>query len=190
MDGFRAHLRTLTTILCAAAVLAACESGPSIRRDTNPSAQFGTYKTFGFFPKMATDEAGYESLFTSRMKQATRRQMESKGYVYSEEDPDLLLNFFANLEDRQEIRSTPVSMGYYGYRDPFFYGVATPDVQTINYKQGTVTIDLVERAGKFLAWSATAEGRVDRKTMQNPGPAIDAIAAELMAPLPAAPGGT
>lgn len=184
-----ARLRNWILVAAGTALLAACASGPDIRRDVNPSAKFGTYKTFGFFSELATDKAGYESLFTSRMKQATRREMEMKGYVYSQENPDLLLNFFANLEDRQEIRSTPVSMGYYGYRDPFFYGMSTPDVQTINYKQGTVTIDLVDREGRFLAWSATVEGRVDKKTMKNPGPAIDAIATELMAPLPAAPGG-
>ena len=184
-----AHARKWTIILASAALLGACASGPVIRRDTNPSAQFGTYTTFGFFTELATDKAGYESVFTSRMKQATRRVMESKGYTYSDDDPDLLLNFFANIQEKQEIRSAPVSMGYYGYRDPFFYGMSTPDVQTINYKQGTVTIDLVDRDKKFLAWSATAEGRVDRKTLKNPGPAIDAIASELMGPLPAAPGG-
>ncbi len=189
MNAFGAQLRMWTVLVAGAAVLAACASGPDIRRDTNPSAQFGTYKTFGFFSELATDKAGYESVFTSRMKQATRRVMEGKGYTYTDQDPDLLLNFFANLQDKQEIRSTPVTMGYYGYRDPFFYGMSTPDVQTINYKQGTVTIDLVDRAKKFLAWSATAEGRVDKKTLKNPGPAIDALAAELMAPLPAAPGG-
>lgn len=189
MTAFVARLRTWTVTVTGAVVLAACASGPDIRRDTNPAAQFGSYKTFGFFTEMASDRPGYESVFTTRMKQATRHVMEGKGYRYVDEHPDLLLNFFANLEDRQEIRSTPASLGYYGYRDPFFYGMSTPEIETIDYKQGTVTIDLVDREGKFLAWSATAEGRVRKQTLQDPGPAIDAIARELMAPLPAAPGG-
>jgi hypothetical protein len=46
----------------------------------------------------------------------------------------------------------------------------------------------VDRDKKILAWSATAEGRIQKKTLQNPGPVIDALAQELMAPLPVAPG--
>jgi hypothetical protein len=195
VNPLNAPLRNWVLAAAATAMLAACASGPDIRRDTNPAAQFGTYKTFGFFPQLATDKAGYESLFTSRMKEATRRVMESKGYTYTQDNPDLLLNFFANVQDKQEVRSTPesmhggpYSMGYYGYRDPFYYGMSSPQVTTVNYKQGTVSIDLVDREKKILAWSATAEGRIQKKTLQNPGPVIDALAQELMAPLPAAPG--
>jgi hypothetical protein len=195
MSSLEARLRNWVLIVAGTAMLAACASGPDIRRESNPAAQFGTYKTFGFFPELATDRAGYESLFTSRMKEATRRVMESKGYTYTQDDPDLLLNFFANVQDKQEVRSTPgsmhaspYSMGYYGYRDPFYYGMSTPQVTTVNYKQGTVSIDLVDRDKRILAWSATAEGRIQKKTLQNPGPVIDELAQELMAPLPAAPG--
>jgi hypothetical protein len=188
-------LRNCLLGVTGAALLAACASGPDIRRETSPSAQFGTYRTFGFFAELATDKAGYETVFTTRMKQATRRVMERKGYTYTEDNPDLLLNFFANVLDKQEIRSTPgmmhpspYSMGYYGYRDPFYYGMSAPQVTTVNYKQGTVSIDLVDRERKLLAWSVTAEGRIQKKTLQNPAPVIDALAEELMAPLPSAPG--
>jgi hypothetical protein len=175
-------------VLAAALLATACASGPEIRRDVSPSANFGTYKTFGFFPELATDRAGYETVFTARLKDATRRQMEMKGYTYSETDPDLLLNFYANVEDKQEIRSTPAtvgySRGYYGYRSAFSYGISTPTVETYEYKQGTLTIDLVDRAKNALVWNATAEGRVSKEARKNPGPAIDAVVTEMMAPLP------
>ncbi len=139
-----------------------------------------------------TDKPGYESVFTARLKDSTRRAMESKGYKYSDSDPDLLLNFFANVEDRQEVRSTPTSMsagaGYYGYRRGFYSGYSTTEIETVNYKEGTLTIDLVDPRQKVLVWQATAEGRVSSKARKNPGPAIDAIVTELMAPLPARSG--
>ena len=184
-----AHLRHWILVAAGTALLAACASGPDIRRDMSPTAKFGSYKTFGYFGELATDRAGYETVFTARLKDATRRQMESKGYVYSDTDPDLLINFYANVEDKQEIRSTPVSMGYYGYRGHFGYGISTPQVETYNYQAGTLTIDLVDRKENALAWNATAEGRVSKEARKNPGPAIDAIVGEMMAPLPAAPGG-
>jgi len=174
--------------LAAALLATACTSGPEIRRDVSPAANFGAYKTFAFFPELATDRAGYETVFTARLKDATRRQMEMKGYTYSETDPDLLLNFYANVEDKQEIRSTPASVGfhsgYYGYRGAFGYGISTPTVETYEYKQGTLTIDLVDRAKNALVWNATAEGRVSKEARKNPGPAIDSVVAEMMGPLP------
>jgi hypothetical protein len=176
-------------VVAAALVATACTSGPEIRRDVSPSASFGTYKTFAFFPELATDRAGYETVFTARLKDATRRQMEMKGYTYAETDPDLLLNFYANVEDKQEIRSTPASVGYYGggyygYRGGYGYAMSTPTVETYEYKQGTLTIDLVDRAKNALVWNATAEGRVSKEARKNPGPAIDAVVTEMMAPLP------
>lgn len=165
--------------------LGACSSGPEIRRDTNPSANFAAYKTFAFYPELATDRAGYESTFTSRLKESTRRQMEAKGYTFSEANPDLLLNFYANVEDKQEIRSTPVSMGYYGYRGYYGYGMQTQQIETVNYKEGTLTIDLVDPKNKILVWNATAEGRVSKEARKNPGPAIDQIVTQMMGPLPA-----
>jgi hypothetical protein len=186
MRTHTALVRNAILCLAAAFVVTACSSGPEIRREASPAANFSSYKTFGYFPELATDRAGYETVFTTRLKAATRSNLETKGYVYSEQNPDLLVNFYANVEDKQEIRSAPVSAGYYGYRSSFYYGMSTPQVETVNYKQGTLTIDLVDPAKKALVWSATAEGRVSKKARKNPGPAIDAIVAEMMGPLPAA----
>lgn len=175
------------TVVAAAVLLGACATGPDIRRDTNPAAAFATYKTFAYFAPLATDRAGYESVFTSRLKQATRRAMEAKGYVYSEANPDLLLNFFANVQDKQEIRTTPSATmgGYYGYRRGYYGGFGVTSVETYSYKQGTLTIDLVEAQRKLLVWQATAEGSVSDEARKNLGPTIDAIVTQLMEPLPA-----
>jgi len=183
------YLRNGLLAAAAVALLAACASGPELSQDANPAAKFGSYKSFGFFSPLATDKAGYESVFTSRLKDSTRRAMESKGYTYSDSNPDLLLNFYANVQDKQEIRSTPgtaTSMGYYGYRRGYYGGFSTSTVETVDYKQGTLSIDVVDAQQKILAWQARAEGRVSSKARKNPGPAIDAVVTEMMAPLPAA----
>jgi hypothetical protein len=172
--------------LVAAVLLGACSSGPEIRRDIHPQAAFPTYKTFAYFSPLATDKPGYESVFTARLKQATRLAMEARGYVYSEANPDLLVNFFANVQDKQELRATPSvgGAGYYGYRRGYYGGIGMTTVETVNYREGTLTIDLIEAKRKILVWQATAEGTVSNEVRQNPGPAIDATVAQLMAPLP------
>jgi hypothetical protein len=185
--------RPLVFLSAAAALLiSACASAPDVRRDTNPGAQFGTYRTFGFFSPLATDKAGYQSVFTVHLKDATRREMEAKGYTYSDTAPDLLLNFYANVQDKQDIQTTPGSVGYagyrgyYGYRGSYYGGYNTATVETVNYKQGTLTIDVIDAKQKALAWTATAEGRVSSDAAKNPGPAIDTLVTNMMTPLPAA----
>jgi hypothetical protein len=176
----------------AALLIAACASSPPIHRETNPAATFSSYKTFGFYSPLATDKASYESLFSQHLKDATRRMMESKGYVYRDSGADLLLNFYVNVQDKQEIRSTPGTAGYaygypggyYGYRGGYYRGFNTASVETVNYKQGTLTIDLVDAKQKALAWTATVEGRVSYDAIRNPGPAIDAMVTNMMAPVP------
>jgi len=182
--------------LAGIAVLAGCATGPTIRSQVNPSADPSSYETFAFFSPLATDRAGYESVLTARLKDATRRNLEAKGYVYAESDPDLLVNFFANIEDRQEIRTYPAAptmgVGYYGYRTGYYGGwggyyggYRATEIETVSYKAGTLTIDLVDPVDKVLVWQGQAEGRVSSKARQNPAPAIDAVVAEIIELLPA-----
>jgi hypothetical protein len=188
------HIVPLRLYLCAAAIaISACASTPAIHHETNPAATFSNYKTFGYLSPLATDKFPYESLLALHLKDAARHAMESKGYIFSSSAPDLLLNFYVNIQDQQYVRSTSRSValvgysgGYYGYRTGY-YRVYTPaTIETVNYKQGTLTIDVVDSKQAVLAWSSTAEGRVSNDALKDPGPAIDALVANMMAPLTAA----
>lgn len=186
-------MRSASRSLLAAAVvalgIAGCSSGPSIRVDADPSVKITEYRTFGFFDPLATDQAGYSTLLTARLKEATRRELEARGYSYEQADPDLRINFNVNVVDKTEIRSSPnasVGYGYYGYRSGM-YGAWSSypyDVQTTNYRQGTLTVDAVDAARKSLVWQGVAEGRISKKAMENPAPAIDAAMAQIFEGFP------
>jgi hypothetical protein len=185
----------LRLYLCAVAavLISSCASTPAIHHETNPAANFGTYKTFGFLSPLATDKFPYESLLALHLKDAARHSMESKGYIFSSNAPDLLLNLYVNIQNRQDVRSTPGSAafvgyagGYYGYRTGYYRVYRPTTIETVNYKQGTLTIDVVDAKEKVLAWSATAEGRVSNDALKDPGPAIDTLVTTMMAPLTAA----
>ena len=186
------HLYMCTLAAAATVLISACASTPSIHSETNPAVSISSYKTFGFLSPLATDKFPYESLLTQHLKDATRQAMESKGYALTNSSPDLLLNFYVNIRNQQDVRVTPGSPayvgytgGYYGYRRGY-YRVNTATLETVDYKQGTLTIDLVAANGKVLAWTATAEGRVSNADLNNPGSAIDTLVANMMAPLAAA----
>jgi len=188
--AFQARLCALAA--AATVLISACATGPSIHHETNSAATFGSYKTFGFLSPLATDKFPYESLLTQHLKDATRGAMESKGYVFSSSAPDVLINFYVNIQDKQDVRTTPGSTysgyagGYYGYRRGYYRVITPATIETVNYKQGTLTIDLVDAKQKVLAWTATAEGRVPSDALKDPGPSIDTLVTNMMAPVPAA----
>jgi hypothetical protein len=173
-------------------LLSGCATGPTIRVDKDPGADMSTFRTFAFFDQVATDRAKYSTLATSRLKLATRTQLERNGYTYNEQQPDLRVNFYLNIAEKQEVRSTPsmsMGAGYYGYRRGMYsaWGSYPYDVETVNYKTGTLSVDLVDAKKNTLVWQGLAEGRVKDESIRNPGPAIDAVVADIFANFPNAP---
>ncbi len=162
-------------------LISGCASGPTIVADKAPEADLSAYRTFAFFDHVTTDNTTYSTILTSHLKQTTRRELERLGYVYDETDPQLRVNFFLKVEERQEVRSTPTSGGFYGYR---FYSWGGVSIDTIDYKAGTLSIDLVDASRNALVWHGLAEGRVRDDAIRNPGPAIGSVVAEIFSAFP------
>lgn len=179
--------------IAALLLLSACASGPQIRTDADPAVNITTYRSFGFFDPLATDQAGYSTLLTARLKDATRRELEARGYVFDATNPALLVNFNVNIREKTEIRSSPtvsVGYGYYGYRTGMYGAWAgyPYDIETVNYREGTLTIDVVDASRRALVWQGVAEGRIRRKAVENPAAAIDEVVTQIMAGFPARSG--
>ncbi|MEX0975722.1 MAG: DUF4136 domain-containing protein [Woeseia sp.] len=182
MNRINNHL--LVPVIACLVIVSGCASAPTIFSDFDRSADFSAYKTYGFASELGTDRAGYSTLVTEHFKRAVSRELDARGYQYSESNPDLLANFYVAIQEKTDIRSTPaptVGAGYYGYR----YGLYTswpaysPNVRTVHYKTGTANVDLIDARRKQLVWEAVAEGRVRDESLANPGEAIDSLVADL-----------
>jgi len=187
-----AALRTAAaTLALATALLAAgCATnrGPTTRIDYDKSADFSVYRTYGFPKETGTDRGGYSTLVTSYLKSSVSTAMEARGYKYSAERPDLLVNFFSNTRERTETRPGIGSAGYYGYRRGLYTGFPLYDNdRTVTYKVGTLNIDIVDAEKKQLVWEGVAEGRVSDEEMANPKVTINAVVTELMRQYPGRP---
>ena len=188
-------IRTVLAVTSVLALLSACASGPSVRSDYDRSVDFASYSTYGFASELGTDRAGYSTLITNHFKRAVGHELETRGYRYAESNPDLLVNFFVAIREETDVRSTPaptVGVGYYGYRYGLYTGwpAYSTDVQTVHYKAGTANIDVVDAGRSQLVWEGVAEGRVRDEALENPGPAIDAVVAEIFTQYPAQAGAT
>jgi hypothetical protein len=187
-------MKRLLAFAAAGLILAACESGPKIRSNTAPGANLQSYKTYTWAPKIGTDRGGVETPLTGYFKEATRREMDARGYRFVDGgDADLMINFGANAQEKVDVRSTPTpsyGYGYYGYRAGMYggwYGGGT-EVDTVRYKVGTANIDVVDAAKKQLVWEGIVEGKLTKKAMEDPRGAVNRVVTEIFKQFPGAGG--
>jgi hypothetical protein len=159
----------LAAILAVAAGASGCAGDP-IRSDYDPTVDFSQYNTYNFFADAGPEQTNYQSFFSQYMVAAISREMEVRGYTKSN-DPDLLVNFNAILQEKTDVRTTPAPAygGYYGYRGGFYdpwmgYGYAQ-ETHVSQYTEGTFNIDLVDARKKKLVWEAVGTGRISQKML-------------------------
>lgn len=183
----RVRITLILVMTLAMSMVAGCSSGPKVRTDADPSANLSSYKTFAFFDHLATDRSAYSSILSNRLKASTQQQLEQRGYQLASADPELLVNFNVNVQDKTDVESTPaMGGGYYGYRAGMYgmWAGYPQDVRTTHYKTGTLSIDLVDASKRQLVWQGVAEGRIDKSALENPALAIDKVVAEIFAKYP------
>jgi len=187
-------------LLCAAALIAANASvadakAPKkiqVHSQTDPAAEFSSYRTYGFVPTPATNIEGKTTALTIYLMKAIRQEMDSRGYQYTEESPDLWINFNAYRQAGAETATyvTPAYgySDYYGYRAGLynipFVGFGEQE-ETVHYKVGTANIDVVDARKKQLIWVAVAEGRLTDAMMNSPDDSIAKIVSDMFAKYPA-----
>jgi len=182
-------VRVGVTIGCCV-LLAACASKPEIRADGDPSVNLASFKSFGFFDKVSTDKSKYSTMITTRLKDATRRELKRRGYEESEQ-PQLLVNFSTNVENRTEVQSTGTTAGFYGYRAGMYgaWGGYPQDVYTTHYQHGTLAIDVVDASKQQLVWQGVAQARLTKDMIENAGATIDSVVTDIFAKYPVQPAG-
>ncbi len=153
----------------AVMLLASCASKPTIETDYDHTIDFSQYTTYGFFNPMGIENPNYSSIYGSIFRDAISKEMESRGYRMSD-NPDLMINVSGRLQDKTKVTTTSdpyMGGGYYGYRRGAYgawggYGHGT-QTHVSNYTEGTVNIDMVDRAMKRMVWEGVAVGRVNEK---------------------------
>jgi len=169
-------------------LISACSGvNPSIRSNSNPTVEFNQYKTFGFFEKLDTDQR-YESLVSQYLKTATTKEMTQRGFILSNDKPDLLINFHSNVESKQYIEQYPVSVtgDYYNYRRGLYYDEWVGYRTFVNnYKEGTLNIDIVDRQQNKMVWEGIAIGQLTEENQKNLQSTLQKTVSDIFAQFPA-----
>lgn len=163
-------MKTHVILLCL--LLVSCSSIKIENVQQADNFALSNYKTFGFFEIDASGD-GLGSEYTSNLdllKKAITKQFAAKGITPTADNPDLLVNI--GIVVSQEVQTRETSFANAGDRTAYMgqrnYYWQTQEVVIGTYKQGSVTVDMVDRATGKLVWQGTAESIVPNNEKKVP----------------------
>ena len=171
------QISSLTVGFAAAALLAGCASQPKVLSDYDKSADFASYRTFGFMTQVGADSTEFRSLAVQTMQSAATRQMELRGYTRSD-TPDLVINFTGKIEEKTDVESVPAPYYGPGWGYGGFYGApyggwgGGTQVTTRRYNVGTLVMDIVDREKRQAVFQGSVSDVVTKEMMANREAAI------------------
>ena len=183
MSLHRSGIPRQLALVLILALSTACETGPKIRSNADPGADFSHYKTFEFFAKSENGKPGYQSFGAQYLTTAISRELEARGLSH-QENGDLLINFHVQKKDKVEVSQAPA--GYYGYRGGMYGWGASVNTSTFvdSYTEGTLNVDVVDRAQHRLLWEGIAVGRITDRAQNNLQATIDAVVKQVFERFP------
>ncbi len=166
-----------------AVLLAVTACGPQLRvyTDHDPEYEIRNFKTFAWGDK-TNIEAGknplhYNELNDKRIKFAVVRELGSKGYEHSENDPDLIIHYHIIVDDRTVVTTEP-----YGYfYGPYWMRMRT---NTYSYREGSLIIDLMDPKTNSLIWRGWATADLDQITPDKTADMIDRAVTKIFKSFP------
>ena len=169
--------------LFAGALLGACISGPELRVNADPAADFSQYRSFGFPGELGTDNRGTRTMLSARLVTATTRELKGRELQFVSNNPDLLVDFYAGIQSGIDTVNQPIMMmpvrnygSWAGYRPSFRPGE--------RISEGTLIVHVVDRRSNRLVWEGIARDRVTSAMTANPDATINELIGSIFARFP------
>jgi hypothetical protein len=155
---YKKKIMTRSLILLALVLLISCSPQIKVYSDMDPDNDLWTYKSFDW-GRQVDIETGrnplqYNELNDKRIKAAALSQLQSRGYVLRNVEPDLILHYHIIVDDKSVV--VPET---FGYRYGSYWTKSGANV--FHYREGTLIIDLMERNTKNLVWRGWAVANID-----------------------------
>ena len=174
--------------LLLAAMLTACGPTLQVSADYDGQVDFSKFKTFSFY-RFTDQGPGVSELNRNRIIAAVKKQMVAKGFVFDENNPDVLVNATTILKEQQQVTGTTNYYGYGGYYRPYGWGpgyTGTTTYNVNNYYDGSLIIDVIEFSTKTLVWQGTGNQKIDGP-LKHPDEEINFAVKKIMAGFPPKP---
>ncbi|MEI8073396.1 MAG: DUF4136 domain-containing protein [Bacteroidota bacterium] len=140
--------------------LAACSSVKVSNTASAPNADFTKYKTFDFYKLTASGDTvskGFDER-VAVLKSAISAELGKRGYTQTSSSPDLLLNIGIQVDEKTQTRQTDWRTdGRYTYIGQRNYSWKSEEIVTGYYKEGTVTVHVVDAVKNSMVWKGTVK---------------------------------
>ncbi|MEX0313131.1 MAG: DUF4136 domain-containing protein [Allomuricauda sp.] len=159
------NLKLFSLAALAAVLLASCSS-VRVVSDYDKKADFQTYKSYAFY-KTGIDKAQISDLDKKRILRAIENEMDSRGFVKSQ-NPDVLVSIFTKERERVDVYNNNFGWGWGwgGFYNPWVWGPGwgwgwnnQPNVSTRT--EGSLYIDVIDANKKELVWQGRGVGTLN-----------------------------
>ncbi|WP_101759075.1 DUF4136 domain-containing protein [Oceanicoccus sp. KOV_DT_Chl] len=155
---------TKLSIVVAAFLLQACATSiPKAVVDYKPDYDFSGIKTYAF---EADKSSAGESLGAARIQQNIELQMQQRGIRPANiADADISIRFLLATENKQDVRTYNSHYGgaYRCWRCAPVMAMPTTEVRVVDYTQGTLVIDFIDKKLQRTVWHAVSKGKIHPK---------------------------
>lgn len=156
-----------------------CSSTKISVESSDTALALSDFKTFDFVELEAegdTSSAFSESIDV--IKSEVVRQMNSRGLTQQTVDPELKINLGVVVEEKTQTRQTSLSdPGEWTYIGQRNYTWKSQTVKVGSYKEGSITLHLVNTSSNEAIWVGSIEGVVPRKAENRKNAIQEAVAA-------------
>lgn len=129
-------------IILSLVFLYSCSSA-SVKTDYDKGVDFRNYKTYGFFQNLRWGKTN--ELDQRRILKAVRKELDSKGFLESDESPDILVDVFNSDTDLDG----GVLVGVVGI------AIGIPSSSKATKYQKSLRVDLVDAKSDQLVWQGS-----------------------------------
>ncbi len=177
-------------------IINAC-STVKVTSDRDKTVDFTKFKTFEYFGWADNSDRILSRFDKERIEGAFKDEFTKRGLEYVEKDGDLVVLLHIVVEDKSKVSANTTHYGgygggYYGYGPGWGWGpgygmgMTTTYYDEIDYKVGTLVIDVYHASDKKLIWESIGTKTVDDNPETREKNIPKTIAA-IMAPYPVTP---
>lgn len=150
----------LLTMFFSLWVCAACTSTKVTVYHSHSAVMLSDYQTFDFFElKAEGDTSSNFNQNIAHFKSEITDEMNARGLKQNPDDPELKINLGIIIEEKTQTRQTSLSdPGEWNYMGQRNYKWESQTVKVGTYKEGSVTLHLVDNYTNEAAWVGIIEG--------------------------------
>jgi len=155
-------LKGIIASVCMVGLLASCAPSVTVKHDYDPKVnirQFSTFRIEADRVRNADPIVG-SNLNQRRIAEEIEKSMRARGYKAVEGDADLVIRFFADSKDRQQIQSTPGMWNPYWGWGPM---MGNNQVYSRQVEENRIVVNVYDARTNDIIWQGWATGQLNQR---------------------------